>query len=162
MLKNKFFLTLLGFLLWLFQLSVSSQLESMINLARQLEGDPGADTGGDTADPGADTGGDTTDPGTGTKGGDTPETSNEPTPSQLAQNIQNSIRDNLIMKQEVSKRLYEKIAFDANRAKWIMANQIDIDDSKRNEVLRIFPKLVQKLIKNSIIADFSYPQMKFK
>ena len=58
-------------------------------------------------------------------------------------------------------RLLKKLAFDANRAKWLLANQLELDDSKRNQKLAIFSQLKQKLIKHSVYVDFDYPDIKY-
>jgi hypothetical protein len=85
--------------------------------------------------------------------------SNEST--ELAKSIATSIQNNLKLKNFMSQRLLKKLAFDANRAKWIIANELELDDNKRNEKLAIFSQLKQKLIKHSVYADFEYPQIKY-
>ena len=87
--------------------------------------------------------------------------SSSPVTSKLAKSIHDSITNNLILKNIIGKRMLKKLAFDANRAKWILANEIEIDDSKRNELLTIFSQLKQKLVKHAVYADFEYPEISF-
>ena len=148
---NNFFLTVIFVLLMIYTRHLS-ELELLINNSRYLQ--DSSTTNDTTTDNNTNT--------TTTTDNNTNTTTNEPTPDQLTQNIQNSIRANLVMKEQVAKRMLKKLAFDANRAKWILSNQIDIDDDKRNKILRIFPQLAKKLIKHSVVAGFEYEEIIYK
>jgi hypothetical protein len=54
----------------------------------------------------------------------------------------------------MSKRLLKKLSFDANRAKWLLSNELELDDTRRNSKLAIFSQLKQKLIRHSVYVDF--------
>jgi hypothetical protein len=81
--------------------------------------------------------------------------------SELAKSVAKSIQNNLKLKNFMSKRMIKKLAFDANRAKWLMANELSLDDPKRNQILGMFSQIKQKLIKHSVYVDFDYPDIKY-
>lgn len=81
--------------------------------------------------------------------------------SELAKSIALSIQDNLRLKNFMGQRMLKKLAFDANRAKWLLANELSLDDPKRNQILGVFSQLKQKLIRHSVYADFEYSNIKF-
>lgn len=81
--------------------------------------------------------------------------------TELAKSIAKAVQDNLRLKNFMGHRMLKKLAFDANRAKWLLANELELDDAKRNEKLAIFSQIKQKLVKHSVYADFEYDEIKY-